>query len=153
MNPLEVLANQVEWAAKDTAHNLDFIPADRLQWKPAPTAKSVMEIVNEMVGAAKKMTGVLGGGSWTPAPPEFTPATTAAAAKELLLSTAREYAQALRAVRPEDLGRQVDFGFRSLPLAQAAGMPAMEFVHHRGQIVYIQTLLGDTQDHFDMSAL
>jgi hypothetical protein len=153
MSPLEVLASQVEWAAKDTAYNLDFIPADRLAWKPAPTAKSVLEIVNEMVGAAIKMTSVLGGGSWTPAPPEFAPATTVATAKELVLSTASQYARALRAVKPEELGRQVDLGFRVWPLPQAAGLPVIEFIHHRAQIVYLQTLLGDTEDHFDMSAI
>ena len=29
-SPLEALAYQAEWAAKDMAHNLDFIPADKL---------------------------------------------------------------------------------------------------------------------------
>jgi uncharacterized damage-inducible protein DinB len=151
MGPLEALAYQAEWAGKDTAHNLDFIPADKLEWKPAPTAKSVLQIANEMVYFAKGMLPVLSGGSFTR--PEVTPATTAAEAKERLLATSSEYAQALRAVKPEDLGRQVDLGFGTVSLAQAAGMPVMEFVHHRGQIVYIQTLLGDTQDHFDMSAI
>lgn len=28
--------------------NLDFIPADRLNWKPAPEAKSALEIVNHL---------------------------------------------------------------------------------------------------------
>jgi hypothetical protein len=46
MNPMEVLAYQAEWAAKDTAHNLEFIPPEKLAWKPAPTAKSVLEMVN-----------------------------------------------------------------------------------------------------------
>jgi hypothetical protein len=76
-----------------------------------------------------------------------------AAARELILSTAREYTAALRAVKPEDLGREVDLGFGPLPLPTAAGIPVIEFIHHRGQIVYIQTLLGDSQDHFDMAAL
>jgi len=151
MSPLEALAYQAEWAAKDTAHNLDFIPADKLEWKPAPTAKSALQIANEMVYFARGMMPVLSGGSFTP--PDVTPAKTAAEAKERLISTAGEYAQALRAVKPEDLGRQVDLGFAKMSLPQAAGMPVIEFVHHRGQIVYIQTLLGDTQDHFDMSAL
>jgi DinB family protein len=151
MSPLELLAYQAEWATKDTAHNLDFIPADKLAWKPAPTAKSALEVVNEMVGFAKGLTPVLSGGSFTP--PQFTPATTAAAAKELLISTGRDYAQALRDVKPEDMGRKVDLGFGTFTLGQAAGMAVIEFIHHRGQVVYIETLLGDTQDHFDMSAL
>lgn len=151
MSPLEVLAYQAEWCTKDTAHNLDFIPPDKLDWKPAPTAKSTLEIVNEMVGFAKGMTPALSGGSFTRA--EFAPATTLAAAKELLITAGREYAQALRAVEPEDLGREVDLQFAKFPLAQAAGLPVIEYIHHRGQIVYLQTLLGDKEDHFDMAAL
>ena len=151
MSPMEVLAYLVEWAAKDTAYNLDFFPADRLTWKAAPTAKSVLEMVNEMSSGARGMIPVLSGGSF--APPELPPAATVEAAKELLLSAAGEYAQALRALKPEDLDRQVDLGFGPIPLPRAAGLPAIEFIHHRGQIVFIQTLLGDTQDHFDMSAL
>src|SRR5207302_9664670 len=92
-SPLEALASQAEWAAKDFAHNLDFIPADKLAWKPAPTAKSALDIANESVGFAKGMLPMLSGGSFTP--PNFTPATTAPAAKELLISTGKEYAQAL----------------------------------------------------------
>jgi hypothetical protein len=153
MTALEMLAYQVEWAAKDTAHNLDFIPADKLSWKPAPTAKSVLEIVNEMVGAAKAMTAVLGGGSWSFAPPDAARVTTAAGAKELLLSTGSEYARALRAARSEALDRPVDMGYLTLPLVKAAVIPVLEYVHHRGEIVYIQTLLGDTEDHFDMTAI
>jgi hypothetical protein len=100
---------------------------------------------------AKGMTPMLSGGSFTR--PDHPGATTLDAAKELLLSSGRDYAAALRAVKPEDLGRQVDLGFGTFTLAQAAGMPVIEMIHHRGQIIYIETLLGDTQDHFDMAAL
>src|SRR5262245_3059462 len=105
MNPLEVLAYQAEWATKDAAHNLDFIPADKLTWKPAPTAKSAIELANEMVMFARGMIPMFSSGSFTR--PDSPPATTVQAAKELLLSAGRDYAAALRAVKPEDLGRQV----------------------------------------------
>ena len=150
-SPLESLAYQIEWAAKDMAHNLDFIPPDKLAWKPAPTAKSALDVTNESVGFAKGMLPILRGGSFER--PNYPPATTAQAAKEMLIATGREYAQALRDLRPDDLERKVDLGFGSFSLAQAAGMPVIEMVHHRGQVVYIQTLLGDTEDHFDMAAL
>ncbi len=151
MSPTEVLAYQIEWAAQDTAHNLDFIPADKLAWKPAPTSKSVLEIVNEMVHFAMALRPVLSGGNFTPV--EFAPATTVATAKELLLASAQDYAKALRAVPLAELDRPVDMGFMTLPLVRAAGMPVVEMIHHRGQIVYIQTLLNDTEDHFDMAAV
>jgi hypothetical protein len=151
MNPMEVLAYLAEWAAKDTAHNLEFIPPDKLAWKPAPTAKSVLEMVNEMVRFPRWMIPALRGGSFERS--EFPAPTTREEARELLLSTGRDYAQALRAIKPEELSRQVDLGFATFPLPRAAGMGVIELVHHRGQIVYVETLLGDTEDHFDMAAL
>jgi hypothetical protein len=152
MSPLEVLAHLVEWATKDTAYNLEFIPAGRLAWQPAPTAKSVLEMVNEMSVLAQGMAPVLGGGPF--AEPDYSPPTTREGAQALLLAAGREYAQALRAVQPEELGRPVavegaGFGFGTFPLAQAAGLPVVEILHHRGQIIYVQSLLGDTDVHVE----
>ena len=44
--PLELLAGQIDWAHKNINNNLDFIPEDKLNWKPAPESKSVLEIIN-----------------------------------------------------------------------------------------------------------
>src|SRR5437660_285776 len=93
MSPLEGLARQAEWIAKNLAYNLDFIPADKLAWKPAPSAKSALDVANESVGFAKGMLPILRGGSFTR--PDFAPATTVQAAKELLIATGKEYAAAL----------------------------------------------------------
>jgi uncharacterized damage-inducible protein DinB len=146
MNPLEALAQQAEWAAKNTAYNLEFIPADRLSWKPAPTASSALEIVNHMVTAVRGALPMLAGGEWTM--PEFTPATNLAEAQQLLTGSAGEYAAALRRVVLADLGRTVEMRRGPFPLAQAAGMPVVDLIHHHGQIAYLQTLLGDTESHF-----
>lgn len=155
MSPLELYAYQIVWAAKDAAFNLDFIPEDRLAWKPHPVAKSALEMVNEMVGSVKGMTAAFRDGSWTFAypPPQFTPATTVDEAKTLLVDTAEEYARVLDAIQGEALDRPVDLGFAKLPLLKAAGLPVIEMIHHRGQIIYIQSLLGDAEMHFDMTAL
>src|SRR5262245_21781440 len=103
MHPLESLAHQAEFVARNMAYNLDFIPGDKLAWKPAPTAKSALEVVNHIAGAFKGMQPVLSGGSFTPG--GFSPATTLAAAKELIIGAAKDYAAALRAVNPEELGK------------------------------------------------
>jgi hypothetical protein len=151
MNPLEALAMQAEWVARNLAYNLDFIPADKLAWKPAPTAKSALDVVNHNARAFKGMQPVLSGGSF--APPDFPPATTLAAAKELIISAATEYAAALRKVNPEDLGKTIQLPFGTFTLGRVATLPVFDVMHHHGQIAYIQTLLGDTEDHFDASAI
>lgn len=146
MHPLHGLAQQARWASSDLAHNLEFIPADKLDWKPAPTAKSVLEIVAHLTGFMKIMVGVLHGEPWQP--PASAPAANVGEAQELLRTLGQEYAAALEQVAPETLGTPMVLPFGTFPTAQAASMPVVELIHHRGQILYIQTLLGDTEDHF-----
>ena len=76
------------------------------------------------------------------------PPTTKQAAQDLITKTTQDYIATLRALKPEDFGRTVQLPFGEWPLPQACGMPVMDLVHHHGQIAYIQTLLGDAEDHF-----
>lgn len=147
MDYLETLAGQVQWAANNMAYNLDYIPADKMDWKPAPTAASALEIINHNVTALKSIQPVLSGGSM--GTPEFTPATNVAEAKALIVSAAQEYAQALRSMNPEDLNKTVQMRFGPFPLARVVSMAVIDTIHHHGQIAYIQTLLGDNDSHFD----
>jgi uncharacterized damage-inducible protein DinB len=146
MERFETLAEAVDWAGRNTAYNLEFIPDDRLDWKPAPTAMSALEIVNHMVFAMTAMLPALSGGDWSE--PAFTRATNRAEAQELLRSAAAAYSAALRALLPGDLSRTVHHRMGPVPLSLGAAMPAIDVVHHHGQITYIQTLLGDTETHY-----
>lgn len=149
MNPMEMMARQMEWVGRNTAYNLGFIPADKLNWKPAPTAHSALEVIGHVAGFIKAMRPVLDGGQFSP--PDFTPPTTLQAAQELITSSAEDYAGGLQRLKPEDLGRSVKLPFGEFPLGRAAGMPVVDLIHHHGQIAYIQTLLGDTESHLLMS--
>jgi uncharacterized damage-inducible protein DinB len=146
MSPLESLVNQAQWAGNDLAYNLQFIPAEKLNWKPSPTAKSALEIANHTAGALEAMRPVLQGGSWQR--PEFTPATDLAAAQALLRKTTQAYVEALKKVSPADLERKIELPFGTFPLAQCCAFPVIDLIHHRGQIAYLQTIHGDTEDHF-----
>ena len=66
MNPMEGMARQMNWVGRNTAHNLGFIPADKLNWKPAPTANSALEIIGHVVGFIKAMRPVLDGQPFAP---------------------------------------------------------------------------------------
>jgi uncharacterized damage-inducible protein DinB len=147
MSQLDSLVNQAQFIGNNVAYNLEFIPVEKLNWKPAPTAKSALEVVNHVVGALEAMRPVLGGGSWTA--PQFTPATDLRSAQALLRRTANDYAEALKKVSPADLERKIELPFGTFPLGQCCAFPVVDLGHHHGQIAYIQTLLGDTEDHFD----
>src|SRR5687767_8913960 len=113
MNHVQALAGQAEWVAGNLAYNLGFIPEDKLNWKPAPTANSALEIVNHVVNAIKTMQPVLSGGGY--GQPDFPHATNLDEARQLLKDAAHEYAEKLRTLKPEDLQQTVQLGFGPMP--------------------------------------
>ena len=149
MNPMEGMARQMTWVARNTAHNLGFIPKDKLNWKPAPTAKSALEMIGHTAGFIQAMTPVLTGGQFVP--PQFKTPASLEEAQNLITSCTEPYAAALQRLTEADLGRTIQLPFGTFPLPQAVSMPVVDLIHHHGQIAYIQTLLGDTEDHFLMS--
>jgi hypothetical protein len=148
MHPLEGLAKMTEFAGNNLAYNLEFIPADKINWKPAPTAKSALEIVQHVAGALNFMRPVLTGAAYQPG--EIPVPGDCRNAQELVRRAAGEYAAALRQVDPNRMGEMIELPFGTFPLAQCCGFPPFDVMHHHGQIAYIQTLLGDGEDHFQM---
>ena len=149
MNPFEGMAGQLEWVAANMAYNLDFIPDDKLNWKPAPSANSAIEIVNHNIGAITHLGAMVDGSTDKP---EFATATDGASAKKLLVEAANAYAAKLRSLNPADAGKMIKTPFGpEWPLIRIASMAVVDTIHHHGQIAYIQTLLGDTESHFDTS--
>ena len=146
MGPFAMPSRIVENMGRNFAYNLGYLPPDRLDWKPAPSAKSALEIVNHTAYFLQGMSGAVGDG-WVE--PQYERATDVASAQALITESAARYAAALAGVRAEDLGREVDLPFGKFGLAQAAGMALVDLLHHHGQIAHIQTLLGDSEDHFD----
>lgn len=150
MDYLELMGGQAGWGARNLAYNLDFIPADKLNWKPAPTANSALEIVQHATRAFKFLQGMISGGSGEP--PEVPLPTTAAEAKQQIIDAAVEYKQFLTTIDPATLTNQIPMPFgATFPLSRVVSMPVIDVIHHHGQIAYIQTLLGDTESHFDFA--
>ena len=147
MHPLEMLAQQVEWTGDNFAYNLGFIPDDKLDWKPAPTALSALEIANHAAEALLQMSSVLRGGKYET---DFAATTTRQSAQNALRESAAQFAQTMREMKPEEFEQIVVLPWGEYPKIAAASMDAVEIVHHHGQIAYIQTLLGDTTSHFEM---
>ena len=151
MHVLETTTRQMEWAAGNIAYNLDFIPDDKLSWKPAPTAPSALEMIGHLLGVLNRMTPLLENGAMGEGKAE-TPADRESA-KSQLLAAAHKYTAAMRALEADDLEKPVELPMGELPLRVLATMPVMDMVHHHGQIAYIQMLLGDTETHRDWSLM
>jgi hypothetical protein len=148
-HPLEGLAGQISFFTRNIAYNLDFIPDDKLDWKPAPTANSAMEIVHHLLMAHTRLGAVIAGTN----PDEASVANpqTREEAKAALIESSDKYVAILRAVEPSTLGDLIEMRFAKLPKVFVCGMGIADTIHHHGQIAYLQTLLGDTESHFDMS--
>ena len=149
MHPLEGVVWQVEWAGGNFAYNLGFIAEDKINWKPAPSAPSALEVANHTVESLAKMSSVLRGASYD-ANVDFAPATTREQAQIAIRTQSALFAQTVRGLRAEELDDKVVLPWGEHTKAEAAGMDAIEIVHHHGQIAYIQMLLGDTESHFEM---
>ena len=143
---IETLAGIAEWTGSNMAYNLKFIPDDKLNWKPAPEASSALEVINHAAIPLLMIPAMLAGET----PAEFAPATTREEAQELIRMTSQSYAAKLRAMTPQDLEGTIAMPFGGeWPRARAASLPTIDLIHHHGQIAYIQTLLGDTESHFE----
>jgi uncharacterized damage-inducible protein DinB len=145
MHPMEVVAGALDWVGPDLAYNLDFIPEDKLEWKPEPTAKSAMAVAIEVERVIRNIVHVIETGAWE----ELAPVTQVSKPEiqEALRNACKEYGAAVRAIPPERLSDPIETPWGTTPLAHFATYALIEASHHRGQIFYLQTLLGDTEQH------
>jgi hypothetical protein len=146
MGSYDVLAGMTQFAGVNLAHNLDFIPEDKLNWKPAPDANSAMEVVVHVLHAMHGMRPMLKGEAWV-SPAIETPKDLASA-KAAVIEAATSYAEDLRNIDPAILGNNVETPMGPMPLGQVLTWGPFDLMHHHGQIAYIQTILGDKESHF-----
>ena len=145
MHFLHSLIETTKWFGENFALNLGFIPAEKLAWKPVPTAKCALEITAHAASSLRGMQAAFQSGVYSaelPAP------TSLEEAQTQIRSAAHDYAAFLESLSPGDLEGVIELPFGTFPRAFAIEMDVQDLIHHHGQIAYIQTLLGDTEDHF-----
>ena len=143
MTPIDVIASQLDWANKNICNNIDFIPEDKFGWKPAPTAKSPLEIVKHMTGTLNMMTsGVTGEPK-----KELPPVTNRAESKQLINEMINDHVGKIRGFSDEKMKETAHLEIGDFPMGMAVGMPVIECINHHGQLTYIETLMGDNESH------
>jgi uncharacterized damage-inducible protein DinB len=145
MNSMESAIKIALWSAQDAAFNLDFIPDDKLDWKPSPEAKSALEVSNEIARSFQGGISWLESGKWGV---EYTPATTRDAVKTAIKNNSEKYAQKLREFPEERLSEIHESPMGTMSTQFTVSLALIDVTHHHGQIKYIQSLLGDAEDHF-----
>lgn len=147
---MQETVEMVRWAARDFVFNLEAIPEDKLDWKPSPEAKSALALAGEVATVASSTIPVLQGGGWTPVP--LSVPANLADARELVLKNVEEFAIAMEATDPATLQRTLELPFGKFQAARFVLFPLIDLIHHRGQLAYIQSLLGDAEVRFDLEA-
>ena len=150
MEDLKAVARLARWGAEDTAHQLDFIPDDKLDWKPVEGFKSALDIVAEVVFVTRYGMPIFEGKEMQEIPMEK-PADREQA-KRMLRETFEAYAAAL-----ENAGQELEKTVMTPggPMAgtRAALYSTIELLHHHGQIAMLQALLGDNENHMSPEAM
>lgn len=142
MTDKETLIRFISALGENLVYNLDFIPTDKFDWKPAPTAKSALEIVNHMLENFNMANGAFGDDR------PIEPVHDVESAKQGLRSAYHTYERNLRDANRDKLMKTIEAGTMTLSLNFLAQMVVSETIHHHGQIAYIQSLLGDEESHF-----
>lgn len=153
MEELKSAAWMIRYGTQSMVHNLRFIPADKEQWKPSPEAKSPLEVAAETVRVFEMYLPMLKDGGFSDTPPGREAVTSLADVSERLLTIAEQYARALEAAGPElNRAQPMPFGgvFRA---TRAACYPLLDLMNHHGQILYLQSLLGDAEMHWSDEAI
>ena len=142
-------ADMARWMARDFVFNLEAIPADRLDWKPAPEAKSALEIAGAVIAVSRSIVPLLQGGDWEPPSLPFPKPATLEEAKRRVIDSADAYAEALEGADPAPLQRTLMLPFGNFQAARFALFPVIELIHHRAQLCYLQSLLGDREVRYE----
>ena len=154
MNITDYVANQTIRIAEAFADFISSTEEDRLLWKieveNGTQTRSIFELVGECVGVNRGFVTLLKGeklntptGGW-----QHITVENSQKAKQLLLESATELANAIRSLSPEDLEKTFQHPRGPVLGENFILMPCRNMTYHAGQINFIQTLYGDSVFHF-----
>lgn len=148
------------WGMEHLLKVLSFVPDDKLDWSPSPTAKSALRVAAHAAVYAPVFAEMIRERK-LPAVGDEIPAFVARmqAAEEAITDrteTDRVFRQgtqevlaALDTLTPEDIAISLDSGMGwSMPMTFLIKLPGVHAAGHAAQIDYLQTCWGDQEVHF-----
>ncbi len=156
MTPQETAARMTQKAARDLVLALNATPAERLNWQPEGIARSIFEQLTECIGANYKWSRILSEGSYrNPTEAEWDADTSGVTLENLgarLVESADALAATLRGLDDAFVATEAPLPWNDAVTrswAEACFHAYWNMIYHEGQIGYIQTLYGDTEEHAD----
>ncbi|WP_348221011.1 DinB family protein [Capsulimonas sp.] len=138
-------------------NDLSFVPADKLTWRPTPTAKSALDIAAHCAGYSGAFASIISAGKFPSRVEDFLDPiqaaiesiTTLEQAETILRKGIADTIAALDTVTPEQVGAMIEApALGSTPFNFFLTLPARHLENHGAQIDYLQTCWGDLEVHF-----
>ena len=158
-----VAAARVQKAADALIRAVSSTPEDKLHWKPMDSGRPVLNQAVECVFANMKWAAIIRNRAFISVPDDVIQEIKASFRAEIeggcwsgetvksqLRRSAEELAEAIREVADVELVLSITMPApcsETYLLVECFNHPYWNMVYHLGQINYIQTLLGDNQDH------
>ncbi|MCW3094385.1 MAG: hypothetical protein JWL77_3 [Chthonomonadaceae bacterium] len=143
-------------AKERMARALTTTPEDKINWSPAPCARTPLQQVAHAAMAVSGIQDMIVGkpfpyadiveadAAWRAAEKEFT---TREQVLGLLEQSSTEYLAWVSTLTSEQLASTLQLPFGSFPMAAAITFPADHLRNHAAQMDYIQTIYGDQDWH------
>jgi uncharacterized damage-inducible protein DinB len=151
MPAVKEFVQRAESAVNKLVKGVVNVPEEKRGWKLADTSRSALDILNHASYWTLFMGRTLAGESlpaseeeWLSATPELKDPE---GARELAERIGREFVAVVQALSSQDLEREVEMPWGQQTVAQVILDNYWHLSYHEGQLNYIQTLLGDTEDH------
>jgi hypothetical protein len=158
MNYQEFMIDKTRTAAEEAFRYAKAVPADKIEWKPLDSGRSVLDQAREMAKCPDWAYEIISSNE----KPEFNEEKMAETQKELAQWTSIEQCERECMSRLDRLfglfstitdaqltdTKWLPFdGGRDFTVAEMMDYPRWNFTYHLGQIAYVQTLYGDKEMH------
>ncbi len=153
MTVMQLAASRTQRAVNDLVAAARSTQPDKLEWIPMGEARTILDQLTECVIANIKWTNILRTRQYDNVSPEVWEQTTTACdtlpnilAK--LQQSGTELVAAISGIPEEETGDEIPTPWGPYSLADCCLHAYWNMVYHEGQINYVQTLYGDTEEHY-----
>lgn len=151
----EAIVELIQGAAADLFRSARTMPQDKLEWKPAETSRSPLELVQEIVQTTGWTTIILnnrglpdlGEDPESDARDERKAWATLDACETELNNRTPALFEAIQNFPVDQLKETVDLPWGTMSWLQVIDYAYWNIRYHDGQIQYVQTMYGDTEMH------
>jgi uncharacterized damage-inducible protein DinB len=149
----QIAASRSERAVRDLIAAARSTQPDKVEWVPLGEARPVLDQLTECVIANTKWRNILQTRQYGNVPRDVFEQTVAECATlegtlARLEQSGAELAAAILAVPEEETGDAIETQWGPYTLADCCLHAYWNMVYHEGQINYVQTLYGDTEEHY-----